>query len=170
MISRRSKTRARRGSTGRQRLSLWRRQWLAPFIFVGLVALAPMRSPPVFPPPPQNASSRTRKGWSLIHPDPVPRRGEIVGGTSFLETTHAPETLVKAGGERQGSRQIRLRNFIARIYPEVLNNDALEFTLWSWRHYSPRIGRRRLFPQPSRSIAARWSTRPHPELSPREPG
>ena len=60
--------------------------WLAPFTFLGLVALAPMRSPPDFPPPPQTRVVTDAEGVKVTIP--IPFRAVVrYGGTSFLETT-----------------------------------------------------------------------------------
>ena len=82
-----------------------------------------MCSPPVFPPPPQSRVVTDAEGVKVTIP--IPFRAVVrYGGTSFLETTHAPETLVKAGGNAR-DRDRFASGLIARIYPEVLNNDAL---------------------------------------------
>ena len=100
--------------------------WLAPFTFLGLVALAPMRSPPDFPPPPQTRVVTDAEGVKVTIP--IPFRAVVrYGGTSFLETTHAPETIIKAGGNAR-DRDKFASGIIARIYPEILKNDAL------WNH------------------------------------
>jgi ABC-type Fe3+-hydroxamate transport system substrate-binding protein len=100
--------------------------WLAPFTLLGLVALAPLRSPPVFPTPPQGRVVTDAEGVQVTIP--IPFRAVVrYGGASFLETTHAPETLVKAGGNAR-DRDRFASGLMSRIYPEVLKNDAL------WNH------------------------------------
>jgi hypothetical protein len=70
---------------------------VAPFAYLGLVALALLRPPPVFPPP---AQSRVDGGGKKVV-IPLPFRASVIfGGSEYLETTHAPETLYKADGPR----------------------------------------------------------------------
>ena len=97
--------------------------WLAPFVGLALISVAPWRPAPVFPAPAQSRVVTDARGVKVVVP--LPFRAVIgYGGAGFLETTHAPETLVRAGGnardrERFGS------GIINRIYPQIAKEDAL---------------------------------------------
>ena len=97
--------------------------WLAPFACLALVAAAAWRPPPVFPTPARTRLITDAKGVKVNVP--LPFRTVIrYGGSGFLETTHAPEAVAKAGGnardrERFGS------GIINRFYPRIAKDDAL---------------------------------------------
>jgi ABC-type Fe3+-hydroxamate transport system substrate-binding protein len=95
--------------------------WLAPFLFLGLVALAPSRAPPV-PAPARSHFVTDAEGVEVAVPLPF-RAVAGYGGSDFLETTRAPETLLKAGGPRDRARFAS--GLMSRIYPRALKDDNL---------------------------------------------
>jgi ABC-type Fe3+-hydroxamate transport system substrate-binding protein len=90
---------------------------------VGLIVLALARPAPVLPPFAQSRIVTDSEGIKVAVPQPL-RALMTFGSSDFLETTHAPEMLLKAGSSHD-------RNFwfgsglMARIYSQVVKNDAL---------------------------------------------
>jgi len=93
--------------------------WLISFAGLFLIALVLLRPDPVFPVP--EHSHRVADAEGVMVDVPLPFR--TVGSSDFLETTHAPEVLVKAGGTRD--RERFATGLMSHIYPDVLKNDAL---------------------------------------------
>ncbi|WP_020176358.1 ABC transporter substrate-binding protein [Methyloferula stellata] len=94
--------------------------WLAPFVCVGLITLAPLRPPPVLPPFAQSRIVTDAEGVNVAVPTPF-RAIADHGGSNFLETTHAPEMLFKGGGAWDRDFWFA-SGLMARIYPQVLKD------------------------------------------------
>jgi ABC-type Fe3+-hydroxamate transport system substrate-binding protein len=97
--------------------------WLIPFISVAFVAAATLRTPPVFPAPAQSHMVVDAEGVNVAVPFPF-RAIVGYGGSDFLETTRAPETLLKAGSFHDRDFWFA-SGIMSRIYPQVLKDDNL---------------------------------------------
>jgi len=87
--------------------------WLAPFAFLGLIALAPLRLAPTFPASAQNRVMIDAEGVKVAIP--LPFRAVLGSGPSdFLEISHAPEVILEAG--RSGTRRSFASGLMSRIY------------------------------------------------------
>ncbi len=100
--------------------------WIAPFLCIALMALALLRPLPHFPVP---ARSRTvMDGGGTPVRIALPFRGTAltwgVNVAEYLEDTHAPETLLKAGGPFF-DRPWFARQVASWIYPQVLEQDSI---------------------------------------------
>lgn len=96
--------------------------WFVPFVGLALMALTLMRPWPRFPPPGHSREVADANG--VIERVPLPFRAiTSSGGSDFLELSHAPDALAKAGNQR--SREWFASGLMSRIYPGVLANDAL---------------------------------------------
>jgi len=98
--------------------------WLVPFLALALFTLALSRPSPHFPRPAAYRLVTDADGIKV----PVPLPARVIrcnGGGDFLETTHAPEALFRAGNAEQARRFAT--SLLGRIYPEV----AARKSLWS---------------------------------------
>jgi iron complex transport system substrate-binding protein len=99
------------------------RFWLAPFVGLALIVGAAWRPPPAFPKPAHYRVITDARGDEVVVP--LPFRAVIgYAGAGFLETTHAPETLDRAGGNARDRARFS-SGIMARIYPQVAADDAL---------------------------------------------
>lgn len=100
--------------------------WLASFICIGLIALALLRPPPIFPAPARSRVVMDAENTKVLIS--LPFRGIVLtwgawGAGGYLENTHAPETLFNVGGPLD--RAFFAEEVISWIYPEVLRNDGI---------------------------------------------
>ncbi len=95
--------------------------WLAPFLCLGLIALALLRPWPVFPAPAHSRIVTDADGVKVAIP--VPLRGVVAWASDFLQKTHAPEILLEGGGTRE--RAWFASTLVSRLYPQVLESDGL---------------------------------------------
>lgn len=100
--------------------------WLAPFVCVAVIVLGLLCPPPHLPD--QNpAHSRTMvdaEGRRIQIA--LPFRGTArlaLTPADYLEDTHAPETIVYAGGSQE--RSTFARDVASWVYPEILKNNSL---------------------------------------------
>ena len=93
--------------------------WLTSFVFLGLITLTPLRSPPVLPLPAHSRIVTDAEGVKVAVPLPF----RTIAGSNYLQVTHAPEALFKSGGPRDRIQFAAM--MMGRFYPDVLKNDAL---------------------------------------------
>ncbi|MGD0657744.1 MAG: ABC transporter substrate-binding protein [Syntrophorhabdales bacterium] len=100
--------------------------WFAPFLCIGLMAVSLLRPLPHFPVPPH--SRTVVDGGGTPVQIALPFRGTAltwgVNVAEYLEDTHAPETLLKAGGPFF-DRPWFAKQVASRIYPQVLKRDSI---------------------------------------------
>ncbi len=97
--------------------------WIVPFVFLGLMASSVLRSSPIFPEAVSSRNVIDAAGVEVAVPLPFQAIVRF-GGGPFLETTHAPEALLKAGSPKDRTFWFA-GGIMSRLYPDVLNNDAL---------------------------------------------
>jgi hypothetical protein len=74
--------------------------WLIPFICLGLLSLSLLRPAPVFSKPNPTQSRYVEGADGVVTALPVPLQGIVGGGYDFLQKTHSPELLAKAGSRK----------------------------------------------------------------------
>jgi hypothetical protein len=97
--------------------------WLVPFVSIALIAGGTLRRPPVFPVPAESRMIVDAEGVNVAVPTPF-RAIVGYGGSDFLETSHAPEILLKAGNFHDRDFWFA-SGLMSRIYPQVLKDDDL---------------------------------------------
>jgi iron complex transport system substrate-binding protein len=100
--------------------------WLGPFACIALVALGLLRPLPSFAPPARSRIVMDAAGRSVQIE--VPYRGTAITWWGsfpnwYLQHTHAPETVLYAGGSRD--RAFFSNNIMSWVYPQVVKNDRL---------------------------------------------
>ena len=96
--------------------------WFVPLACLGLLSLAPLRPSPSFPPP-ANARLVTDAAGTKVAVPPEARAALKYGPTDFLEVTHAPALVARAGATM--FRERFATGIVSKIYPEVLANESL---------------------------------------------
>ncbi len=99
--------------------------WVAPFACIGAAVLALLRPLPSFPPPAHSRIVVDAKGAEVAIPDPFPGVIPLYGwwgAGAYLETTHAPETLQKAGSA--SDRVAFAKGLMSLIYPHISTTDS----------------------------------------------
>lgn len=95
--------------------------WLVPFASAGLIALALFRPAPLFPTPAKSRIVIDASGTAVSIA--IPYRGTVLTlcGFQYLESTHAPETLLHFQEDRTNFG----KTVMSWIYPELEKNDSL---------------------------------------------